>query len=562
MLVYGERVRSEDPHEALETLRALAREQRAAAPPRRRELATSAFLVAAELLQGLADERFERLGEDAVSPLLDWAMHLARRTAGPMLCDAPCSEHSVLPAPEPLPARIPVRTPEGYAFYAVHPEAYAKAARALRGAGPWRVIGLRSIGAGLAAAVAAALRASDAVSLRPAGHPFRRELRIAPALAERLLAPPAPRFAIVDEGPGLSGSSFGAVADFLEAAGVAPERIVFLPSHGGDPGPAASPRHRRRWSAAERHPAELEQLLRDEPIETWFADLVGAALRPAQDLSAGAWLGLRRGEAGASPPIFAGQERRKWLIAAEHGRFLARFAGLGRVGEEKLGRARAPAGFCAAPLALRRGFLLEPWLEETRALRLTPATRARFVAHLGAYLAFRAARFPSADGEGASWLELTRMALVNVGEALGDAAAARCAARLRPVQAAGRRVSIDGRLHAWEWLTLADGRWLKTDALDHDGAHDLVGRQPIEWDLAGASLEFELSASEAGRLAAAVEAAAGRVDRSALPAWRLAYGAFQLGLWTLAAQSQTGEDAAGAATAAARYRTLIAAALA
>ena len=71
------------------------------------------------------------------------------------------------------------------------------------------------------------------------------------------------RFAIVDEGPGLSGSSFGCVADWLEDNGVAPERIHVFPGHDGPLGPAASARHRDRWAA---YPAPCRRIRRgDQP---------------------------------------------------------------------------------------------------------------------------------------------------------------------------------------------------------------------------------------------------------------------------------------------------------
>ena len=44
---------------------------------------------------------------------------------------------------------------------------------------PTWVIGLRSVGAPLAAVVAAGLGVWSAVTLRPTGHPFHREVRLA-----------------------------------------------------------------------------------------------------------------------------------------------------------------------------------------------------------------------------------------------------------------------------------------------------------------------------------------------------------------------------------------------
>ncbi len=93
------------------------------------------------------------------------------------------------------------------------------------------VIGIRSIGTTLGAVVAAALDAPPPDTVRPFGDPFARQAELPPGIVEN-----GAHYVIVDEGPGLSGSSFGAVADWLQARGVPLERIAFLPSHGGDPG--------------------------------------------------------------------------------------------------------------------------------------------------------------------------------------------------------------------------------------------------------------------------------------------------------------------------------------
>jgi hypothetical protein len=129
------------------------------------------------------------------------------------------------------------------------------------------------------------------------------------------------------------------------------------------------------------------------------------------------------------------------------------------------------------------------------------------------------------------------MARYNLAQALGPGAAAleplidslACAA------AAPRRVRTDNRLHAWEWLATPEGRLLKTDAVDHDDAHDLVGCQDIVWDIAGARVEFALDEGETGRLCETVAARAGApVDAALLGLMDICYCAFQLGYWGLA----------------------------
>jgi hypothetical protein len=88
------------------------------------------------------------------------------------------------------------------------------------------------------------------------------------------------------------------------------------------------------------------------------------------------------------------------------------------------------------------------------------------------------------------------------------------------------RVRTDNRLDREKWLRPPDGRLLKTDALDHHQAHDLIGCQDLAWDVAGAIVEFGLDSAGADRLVAAV----GRpVDPGLLAFSRLAYAAFRLG---------------------------------
>jgi hypothetical protein len=121
----------------------------------------------------------------------------------------------------------------------------------------------------------------------------------------------------------------------------------------------------------------------------------------------------------------------------------------------------------------------------------------------------------------------------NVEVALGTEASARLAhweQRLGSLAGRVNRVRTDNRLDAHKWLRLPGGRLLKTDALDHHCAHDLVGAQDIAWDVAGAAVEFDLDPRERRFLAAEAGRAARRlVDPELLDLMTLAYLAFRLG---------------------------------
>jgi hypothetical protein len=562
MLVYGDRATPTTPHEMLRDITRVLRVAEDMAPgPERHDRLTEAFIAAAGLAQGVADAELEAAGCDDLTPAQEACAGLLLMLARKLTASAWSDFTAIGPGVAPelmslavldLPGAISVRTPEGYAFYAVYPEAYLKAAAEH----PWPatplVVGLRSIGTGLAALVGAVTGARGIVTLRPCGPPFRRELRISDALRAALAAHDGP-FAVVDEGPGLSGSSFGATADLLESLGVPRDRIVFLPSHRGGLGPEADPGHRVRWAEAQRAVATFEDLVAETPLADWFADLTGP-VRAVEDLSGGAWRAAA-GFAGEDlPPSHAPQERLKFRLHTASGRWLARFAGLGAIGAAKFQRAQAlhAAGFTPEPLALRRGFLLERWEDGARG----PAvSRVRLVERLAAYLAFRATAFPAPDGAGAGLDSLAEMVRVNAGELLGRSADDRVAARLDAARIAGplRPVHIDGRVHAWEWLVTPDDLLLKTDALDHSQAHDLIGCQDIAWDLAGARFELALDADEARRLNEGLIAAGVPIDPRREAFFDLAYAAFQGGAWAMAQQAAAPAERAGLAAQVQRY---------
>jgi hypothetical protein len=560
MWVYGDRQRRVPPRQALKTLTATLRAAEAETDGRaRHDRLTTAFLEAGELAQGIADAEFTAKGLDDLSATQDAALTLlvaiGRKLAASAWSDfatagPPTSAELMTLALSPTPEEVEIKTPEGHAFYAVYPEAYLKAAAEK----PWEaapfVIGIRSIGTGLAALVAAVTNSSKVITLRPMGHPFRREVRVSEAV-ETVLAAHLGPFAVVDEGPGLSGSSFAAVAALLERLGVAPERIVFLPSHAGDPGAQATEEMQARWASAAKRPATFEDLVADEPLSGWFEDLTGE-ISAIEELSGGAWA-LARAQPAPTHPML---ERRKFRITGERGTWLAKFAGLGAVGEAKFARARtlARAGASPEPLALRRGFLLERWIEGEPGPKLE---REALIQHVGRYLGLRALAFPAEAADGASLEDLAVMARVNTAELLDEAAANALPAP--PPQARSKPVHVDGRLHAWEWLTTREGRLLKTDALDHSCGHDLVGCQDIAWDVAGARLELDLDEAEVAALSAAIAGVCDRrVDAGLLAFFDAAYPAFQAGLWTLALETAPAERRAPVEAQIARYKAALA----
>lgn len=526
MIVYGD-------HPRPTTLGALEAEAaarleaaRATLPGLARHAAlVAAFIAAAEVVRARADLDFAVCGHDRRVAEVEQGMAALVRVARAVRVSwrtrfrrtpVPCSR---VVAPDPRP--VTTKPAEGFAFYALYPEAVLDAlSPPLRSGGDVRaadggggpdiglvIVGVRGIGTALAALAAAATRIRRVpITLRPVGHPFARELAVDGARAGDLAG--ATRALVTDEGPGLSGSSFAAVVGWLGANGIPPGRVQLLTSHDGPPGARASASTRALFRACPRLSAGFEASIAPH-LWAWVVDLLGEPLTGWRELSGGAW-------ADAATPTDSARERRKFLVTAASGRYLVKFAGLAAIGDAKLVRARALDGFAPPPVGVVHGFLVERWIEG-RAAMPSPAEAA-------AYLDARAA-LPT--GSGASLADLIAMACANIGEALGPQAESVFTTRIAGGERLpSRPVAVDGRLHAWEWVRDADGRVWKTDALDHCEGHDLIGHQDIAWDVAGATIELGLDPAHLARVTGA--------DPRLVVLHGLLYPAFQLGLWTKA----------------------------
>jgi hypothetical protein len=506
VLVYGDHSELADPRDRLSAIAARL-EQIPAMPPGigRHAQIVAALIDAGQLQQGVEDAGF------GVGELQTFVHALAGAVVKSWDSGfADFGELPDMPAGD-LPDEVDLRLPEGFAFYALYPEAYADAARKLRLSAPARVIGIRSIGTTLGAMVAAALGSPPAISVRPFGDPFARHVELPLGILDGDY-----HYVIVDEGPGLSGSSFGSVADWLEHCGVPRERIAFMPSHSGDPGSQASLAHRRRWDEAQRVAAEFDP------------SILLHAFSPLDEFNTGSAF-----------------ERRKFIGRSNGARVLLKFGGVGSIGERKLEMARAlhAAGMTPEALGFVHGFIVERWHDDAQPL----GRDEKPLEEIGRYIGARARLFPAGDASGASIEELLTMCRRNIALAIGEDAASTI--EKWDAHALGKRVQrirTDNKLDRLEWLRLGDGRLLKTDALDHHQGHDLIGCQSVEWDVAGAMVEFGLDDAETSRLIRAVGLL---VDRDLLRFYNIAYLAFRAGRASLAADKSN----AGAAAEAGSY---------
>lgn len=529
-----------------------------------------AFLLSAgSMAQGLLDFEYERVGADQDSALARLCGQLLRQAGEVFVSDTRSDTVTELQGlladlSQLLNQRfethqeLTIREPEGFAFYALLPQQYEQAARRFMArigltpenveasARSIQIIGIRSIGTVLAAVAAATLRSSLPIwTVRPSGHPFARDVRIAASLREAVLEDARNRtFVIVDEGPGLSGSSFLALTSFLEQHGVTKHQIWLMPSHDGMPGSFARPEMRERYARSQRVQVSFEDVCLAPqsplPLGEVFADLVGPAAAPLVDVSAGKWRSQVFSTEAAYPVSHPQQERRKYLMTAGDRRWLLKFDGLGERGMQALKRAHAlhAHGFCARTLALRHGFSLTPWLEGARPLSLVACDREALVDRLAAYIVFLARSFGNLPATaGARPRELAAMMHQNAGELLGQELAVetrKVEAWLPELEALHRTTATDNRMEAHEWLMLPDGRVLKTDALNHHAGHDCIGSQDPTWDVVGASFELGLSEAERERLHAQLAKQALWPSDHQWRFYELAYLAFRAGFYRLA----------------------------
>ena len=540
MLVYGDRQELADPSSrAREINGRLDRIEAMSAGIDRHARLVATLDDCGRLLQGIADADFadKQCDRRTVSAAKLDASLLSLARAVCRSWDSAFQHTGELPrvAPSPdWPAEVELRIPEGFAFYAVYPEAYVDAARRLKLVAAPRVIGIRSIGTSLAAVVAAALDAPEPITVRPVGDPAARMVVVDPLL-ERELLDDKSHYVIVDEGPGQSGSSFGAVADWLQERGVPLDRIALLPSHASPPGPAASAARREWWGQVQRQAGDFGVRWPDK-IARWCRGVLGELDETPRDISAGAWRRILYADESDWPAAVAAWERRKYLVKAAGQQFLVKFAGLGRIGEKKFVIARTlySEGLVPEPVAVVHGFLVERWCEDA----FPNGEGAKPLAEVARYIGTRARLLPAASGSGASVDELLTMARRNVALEFGEGAARaldRWSSRSQELDRRIVRVRTDGKLDRNEWLRTESSALIKTDALDHDQAHDIIGCQDLAWDVVGAMIEFDLGQEEAPRLIASVEQWGNRqVHSELIELYTIAYSAFRLGQYRLA----------------------------
>lgn len=572
MLVYGDHQFTAKLHTLCAELRTLA--GRAEQHPHDLDLLRRLLIACGEVEQGAHDALDSALPDREAAPTIA-SLHAATAHAAEAFYCLACHQPLSLPPPRTevqtalahlqecldvlllaSDVTISVKLPEGFNLHALYPEQYAVAAgrwladhltqcrvRSQAESLPVVVVGVRSIGTTLAAVVAAALRAGglavDSFTVRPSGHPYARTLDLGPRSFD------AATFAlVVDEGPGISGSSMAATADALVKRGVMPQRIAFLPGHANDPGGAGSEDVQRWWRTAPRYAASSEDVtFGGLSLLEALAAALPEPCTEVENFSGGVWRRHLYAEPGAWPPVCNYFERVKYRFTLRSGRqVLYKFLGLA-AGSPSLATTsqaaadvlatRAARGLGAPVAAQALGFIATEWLPGTP----LPSHEGypRMPQLLGTYIARTAGPSLAAEELASATARLTEMIYVNVGEALGAGAVA-VARNCRPSSNCPRCTYGDGHLRPHEWLASGAQPLRKVDTIGHDCDHTLVGKQPVAWDVAGAMIEWRLDDAAAACLLQAYAAAGGpHLDAATLHFYRLAYAALRAGQCALAA---------------------------
>ena len=493
-----------------------------------------ALLLAGELECGIADADPEAVGacERLTDRIAEMLLASGAASSNPDFQKRgfdsplfnPATSISLINIARALPAfeQLSISTPEGFAYYALHPLAYADVIRQIPACENLLVVGIRSIGTTLSAVAAAAARAQGIVSaritVRPQGHPYNRtaEFTAEQMAAVRHAVSSGASFAVVDEGPGLSGSSFLAVAEAIERAGAPSEKIVLVTSHAPNLDALCAENASRRW-----------QRFRCIPVS-------GEARRPAEAvdfIGGGLWRNRVLENEREWPAVWTSLERLKYLSSNVHEeRRVFKFAGLGRYGDEVLQRERkvAAAGFGLMPREEDDGFISYPWIEGT-ALSAADLS-VDILTMLADYCALRVRTFAFQLSDLAA---LQHMAEHNLRELGLD-----LVVKLR----LERPVIADGRMQPHEWLLGKEDKLLKTDSGSHGDDHFFPGPTDIAWDLAGVIVEWKMDDQQTTEFLNLYQRASGDDATTRIDGFIKAYAAFHLAYCLMAANAMSGAD--------------------
>lgn len=422
-----------------------------------------------------------------------------------------------------LPARIRISPAEGFAYYALHPADFADAVVPYSRKKCLAIVGIRSIGTVLSAVAMAELHArgivAGRITVRPGGHPYDRTLTfdvLQTSWVEEQRRNDS-HFLIVDEGPGLSGSSFLATAEALVTCGVNPDQITLMGTRDVDPQQLCARDAANRW--AQFHWEKVSsRLYRD------FAPLIF--------VGGGNWRKHLLPPLSEWPPCWQEMERLKFLSCDR--KQLFKFEGFGESGAKARERARAlsEAGF--GPTCDKADSGMSAYqIVEGQALNCADCT-TEILDFIANYCAFRVSEFKTCGIAGNKLQEMTHFNFAQ--EFRRDLAL--------PVGSFDslHPAVIDGRMHPHEWIAPSNGKVQKVDAVAHGDDHFVPGPIDIAWDLAGTVVEWNLDLDAEAFLLSRFRSRSGIDARDRFPYFLLAYAVFRLSYCRMAASATGTQD--------------------
>ena len=417
-----------------------------------------------------------------------------------------------------LPEVLRLSEPEGFAYYALHPGDFADAVAPFAHSGPLALVGIRSIGTTLSALSMAQLRKTQTpasrITVRPTGHPYDRKTSFTSSQTKWVQQNNShgATFLVLDEGPGLSGSSFISVAESLVQQGVAPDSIVMMGTRECDPAQLCAADAVKRWSRFgwRRVGSRICQRFSDSTF------LAGGTWRERFLVRSSMW-----------PGCWKEMESLRFLTPS--GKHIVKFEGFGRAGKSTLERAQAlhESGFGPEVEDVKDGMHSYSFVKGQPLSRLH--VTSDILDRIAKYCAYRERDFLGPRDEGRQLREMVQFDFSQVTGISLDLPA--------DCFSTHKAVVVDGRMQPHEWILCESGEALKVDAVQHGDDHFLPGPTDIAWDMAGAIVEWDLRDDGSDYLKSRFHIHSGKKVSERLPYFILAYTTFRHSYCKMASQA-------------------------
>jgi hypothetical protein len=442
-----------------------------------------------------------------------------------------------------LPQTISLIAPEGFCYYGLYPECFIEAARQFYfdyQPDKVTVIGLRSIGTPLSALVHQNLedKKCDCFSftLRPRGNPFDRYVEIDENLNVIIKKRSKGYFVIVDEGPGLSGSSICGTIQMLKRFKISDYQIIIFPGWLPDSQKFISAQARELWGNYKKYVINFEDIwLKSNRLGMFLKKKIIA------DLSSGNWKHVLNKNQSASVAVYPNHERRKYLLE-DHAKnkYISKFIGLGKYGNLLLERANylGNSNKIALVKDYYNGFLVYDFQDGTIPEKLNE----QFIKFTIDYFCL----INTIPGQlTVSFDQIKEMIIVNLSESFSSDIVVNCRAvnSISETEYENEVVKIDGHVMPHEWIQKNDGTYSKSDCLEHHCDQFIHGCQNIAWDIAAFCIEFNMSQDlTESYVNMFIEKTGNKLMKKVLPFYRLAYLAFRIGFVTMGMNALKGTD--------------------